>query len=231
MFGALASLIARTASRARPRLALKPDSDSVKVNIGAGLCAAPGWIHVEGSVHALLSGAPPFVLRALHRSSNRMRDGLPADSYVHTLRTHKYVFYDVNRGLPFADATADFVYSSHVLEHFYQSDAERLVSEMFRILKPGGTVRVCIPDLEYAMRLYQEGRKAESLHYFFTPRSGDTYARHYYMYDFEMLSALLQRIGFSEITRRQYREGVTPDLDVLDNRPEETLYVEARKPA
>ena len=41
---------------------------------------------------------------------------------------------------------------------------------------------------------------------------------------------LLEREGFTEVTRRSYREGALPDLGALDNRPEQTLYVEARKP-
>jgi hypothetical protein len=44
-----------------------------------------------------------------------------------------------------------------------------------------------------------------------------------------MLTAVLESVGFRDIVRRAYREGLTPDLEVLDNRPEETLFVEARK--
>jgi hypothetical protein len=35
--------------------------------------------------------------------------------------------------------------------------------------------------------------------------------------------------GFSKIVRCEYQLGKTPDLDTLDNRPEETLFVEAMK--
>jgi hypothetical protein len=49
------------------------------------------------------------------------------------------------------------------------------------------------------------------------------------MYDFDMLSKLLEKTGFTRIVRCSYKQGKTPDLDVLDNRPEETLYVEASK--
>jgi hypothetical protein len=50
------------------------------------------------------------------------------------------------------------------------------------------------------------------------------------MYDFELLAAELSAAGFGDVQRCAYRAGRTPDLDHLDNRPEETLYVEAAKP-
>jgi hypothetical protein len=40
---------------------------------------------------------------------------------------------------------------------------------------------------------------------------------------------LLREAGFSEVQRCRYREGRCPDLDRLDNRPEETLFMEAVK--
>jgi hypothetical protein len=50
------------------------------------------------------------------------------------------------------------------------------------------------------------------------------------MYDYEMLRELLQKVGFVSISRNNFREGHTPDIARLDNRPEETLFVEAMKP-
>jgi hypothetical protein len=49
------------------------------------------------------------------------------------------------------------------------------------------------------------------------------------MYDFELLSAVLQDAGYRDIRQCRYREGEVPDLHLLDNRPEETLFVEARR--
>ena len=49
------------------------------------------------------------------------------------------------------------------------------------------------------------------------------------MYDFEMLSAILKKIGYRSISKEKYREGEIPDLELLDNRPEDSLYIEATK--
>lgn len=62
--------------------------------------------------------------------------------------------HDLRRPLPFADASFDFVYSSHVLEHFSRADGESLVKESVRVLRPGGILRVVVPDMEHLARLY-----------------------------------------------------------------------------
>jgi len=44
----------------------------------------------------------------------------------------------------------DAVYGSHVLEHFSQDDVDTVLSEMRRILNPGGIVVMVVPDLTWA---------------------------------------------------------------------------------
>jgi predicted SAM-dependent methyltransferase len=58
------------------------------------------------------------------------------------------------QGFPFADRSFDVVYSSHVLEHFTPHQAQFLLEEAYRILKPQGIVRVVVPDLEDLCREY-----------------------------------------------------------------------------
>jgi len=62
--------------------------------------------------------------------------------------------YDLRKGLPFADASLDACYSSHVLEHLTSEAAEASLREQFRALKSGGVVRVVVPDLEGIVREY-----------------------------------------------------------------------------
>jgi SAM-dependent methyltransferase len=62
--------------------------------------------------------------------------------------------HDASRGLPFADATFDVVYHSHVLEHVRRPEALPFLRDCRRVLKPGGVLRVAVPDLEQICRLY-----------------------------------------------------------------------------
>jgi predicted SAM-dependent methyltransferase len=63
---------------------------------------------------------------------------------------------DLSRRLPFSDNDFDVVYHSNVLEHIRRNDAPTFIRECFRVLKPGGILRVAVPDLERICRLYLE---------------------------------------------------------------------------
>lgn len=55
----------------------------------------------------------------------------------------------------FADGTFLEVYASHVLEHFdYRDKLPAVLTEWRRVLQPGGTLYVSVPDLERLCHLY-----------------------------------------------------------------------------
>lgn len=64
------------------------------------------------------------------------------------------VVHDLRRGLPFPSNSFDAAYGSHVLEHLEPDAASRLLRECHRILRPGGILRIVVPDLETIARLY-----------------------------------------------------------------------------
>ncbi|PJZ86279.1 class I SAM-dependent methyltransferase [Leptospira harrisiae] len=63
---------------------------------------------------------------------------------------------DLRNGIPVADATVNVVYSSHVLEHFSRSKVTHFLKDIYRILEPGGILRIVVPDLEQIVRAYIE---------------------------------------------------------------------------
>jgi len=64
------------------------------------------------------------------------------------------IVHNLLNGIPYEDNTFDLAYSSHVLEHFTKDDGELFVAECFRVLKPGGVLRIVVPDLEAIVRNY-----------------------------------------------------------------------------
>lgn len=64
------------------------------------------------------------------------------------------IAHDLKRGLPFSEAKFDVVYHSHLLEHLPKNYAPIFLQECYRVLKPGGIIRVVVPDLEQIARLY-----------------------------------------------------------------------------
>ena len=61
---------------------------------------------------------------------------------------------DLQRGIPFPDQAFDAVYHSNVLEHIRRQHALSFMQECRRVLRPGGILRVAVPDLEQICRLY-----------------------------------------------------------------------------
>ena len=202
-------------------------SSSLKLNIGCGLAVCPKWINIDGSLNALIAGWP----RVIHRIAYRLTGAkhyYSQEEYCRLLGEHIFIHHDLSYGIPIQDKSAQFIYTSHFLEHLPRKQAEALLQDAYRVLKPGGMLRVCVPDLEYALSLYASGDKEKMLgKYFFIDDDDSHYARHKYMYDFTMLQDMLLQIGFSEITRCNFRVGKVPDIENLDNRPEDTLFIEA----
>lgn len=62
--------------------------------------------------------------------------------------------HDLSNPLPWPEDTFDAVYSSHILEHLTPEAGQNLIAEKYRVLKPGGTCRVVVPDLEGICRQY-----------------------------------------------------------------------------
>lgn len=200
----------------------------VMVNLGSGLTVAPGWIHVDGSLNALASRWPRALLNVLYQWSDN-RQWFSREQYVKILIQHRFVHHRLQYGVPFDDEIVEAIYSSHALEHIFLEEAQALLQDAYRALKQGGLIRLAVPDLEYAFRLYQSGAKEQALDYFFSRNSSGYLNHHHYMYDFELLKNLLEKAGFVEVQRWGFRQGNMRDAIILDNRSEETLFVEARK--
>jgi len=62
--------------------------------------------------------------------------------------------HNLLEGVPYADESFDVVYHSHVLEHFAREAAPAFLKECRRVLRPGGILRIAVPDLENIVRNY-----------------------------------------------------------------------------
>lgn len=59
-----------------------------------------------------------------------------------------------NEPLPYDDNTFDAIFSKSVLEHFYYP--EKLVMEIYRVVRPGGLVITMVPDWESVYKTFYE---------------------------------------------------------------------------
>jgi SAM-dependent methyltransferase len=132
------------------RFPAKAGAPLQRVHLGCGLKTPPDWVNIDSSLNARLSKYP-LLLRALKAVGIVPRTA--TEGWNPTVVGH-----DLRKPLPFQNDSASAVYTSHLLEHLYLSEAKRLLNECYRILAPGGVLRVVVPDLEAIVREYNGER-------------------------------------------------------------------------
>lgn len=143
---------------------------------------------------------------------------------------------NLNWGLPFEIGSVRVIYAAHVLEHlYYPEEALGFLRECRRVLRPGGRLRVVVPDIEQCLRAYcandreffEERRKVwkdwppgrTPLEDFLAyagagPRPGDFLESHKYGYDFLTLERALKQAGFLKVDRSSFMASPQQELRV-----------------
>ncbi len=112
------------------------------------------------------------------------------------------------RVLPHADGTIEMIYASHVLEHFGRHEYAAALREWYRVLRPGGVLRLAVPDFACCAALYVEGGLARGLSDIIGlmvggQRNGFDY--HRMVFDEPLLTTALQAAGFRTVRRWDWR--------------------------
>jgi SAM-dependent methyltransferase len=146
---------------------------------------------------------------------------------------------DIRNGLPLADDSFDYIVSIHVLPEIPYGDLDRTLTELKRVLKPGGVLRLALPNMDFAIQAYL----AKDVDYFLIPDevvrslSGKMivqllwYGRSRSMFTAEFATELLARNGYSSIQPCPFRQTASPFPGIveLDDRELESFFIEARK--
>jgi predicted SAM-dependent methyltransferase len=217
-----------------PRVA---ETKPLKLHLGCGLNVVEGWVNIDGSWNARLAKYPRL------RRALAVARVVPPESAKVEWRGDLRIL-DVRDPLPFSTSSCDAIYASHLLEHLFLDDALKLLRECFRLLRPGGTFRLVVPDLRAIVREYNGERVFHNSDEFAAMPAADRMNRrllfrspgaprgnvlmrvyaalkdfqtHKWMYDAESLVAHMRSVGFGDVAERGFRESRIDDIDRLEH--------------
>ena len=113
-------------------------------------CFGSDWLHIDGDQAALPQASGEYMQLVRDTRGARV-DGIHQSS-IHTLN------HDIQNGLPFPNSSIESVFSEHLVEHLNPNVLVDLLREVWRILLPGGILRISTPDLEKYLHGYVEER-------------------------------------------------------------------------
>jgi predicted SAM-dependent methyltransferase len=192
-------------------------------------------------VRALQIGTGPNPLKAWLNSDLYARD--------------EVIKLDATKPFPLPDQAFNFIYSEHMIEHVPWECGFGMLQECFRIMKPGGVIRIVTPDLNHLIKVTREDADAADQayvkwylghHFPDAALPGNTWLLnkfvrswgHQFIYDETTLAQTLERAGFQNPTRGVTGTSVNSMLQGLENESRmppgflnrESIVMEATKP-
>lgn len=116
------------------------------------------------------------------------------------------------RKLNLPDDHFDLVASSHALEHIPRWEQETVWREIFRICKPGGSLEIFVPNLEWAAWKIIEGEADEHAYNVLYgsqeawPGLERQYNTHFFGYTPAVIKALAEQAGFKDVTTESWKQ-------------------------
>lgn len=118
------------------------------------------------------------------------------------------------------DSALDLVYMSHVLEHVPRGKILQTLKEMGRVLKPGGTLRISVPDFDHIVRLYASSdRDVAAIAPALMGEQNHAFNFHYGVFNRNYLSGLLAKAGFRGVREWDPRRCEHHDFEDWASRP------------
>lgn len=147
---------------------------------------------------------------------------------------------DLRWGLPVRAVSVRFIYNEHLLEHLSFEAGFALLRDCRAALRPGGVLRIAMPDLEALARAYlgdwrdQAWLRDPAYEWIDSAAAMLNHAfrgwGHQYLYDREEVCQRLKQAGFADVSDCDWGESRYPELRGLETREESNLIVEAVAP-
>jgi predicted SAM-dependent methyltransferase len=118
-----------------------------------------------------------------------------------------------------ANDSVDLIYCCHAFEYFDRTQAAAVLSEWCRVLKPGGILRLAVPNFEALIKVFAERGELELIlgplfgRIVVQTSQGAATLYHRTVYDYKSLERLLLQSGLRSVRRYNWRETIHKDYD------------------
>ena len=206
--------VARMVRRSETPLRALRGKSELKLHLGCGSDVRPGWVNLD-----------------------------LAPAHLEPTPNALFIAYDLRLDLPLRDNCCRLVYSSHFLEHLDLHHGVQMLRECHRVLRPGGVLRLCLPNFGALLKAYAAGD--ESYHELIAIREAmpeiepqtETFVdhvnfaahqngEHKWIFDEEKIGLLLRHTGFSSVNSAAFDAAVDHPSPV---RRRYSFYIEAVK--
>ncbi len=206
----------------------KPNPHRNLLHLGCGPNATPtSWRDFDGSWNLRINKLPdplPTLVR-------KVASGINPKMYFWPAHVE---YMELTKPFTLATNSADAIYASHVWEHLYFEEAIFALGECHRVLKPGGVLRLAVPNLRFYCENYLKNEQAtaaadlnQHLLYRSKARPRSWVARFYqaltdfhshkFMYDPAFLASLLVERSFTNVTQRRCHESAIPEIAEVES--------------
>lgn len=119
--------------------------------------------------------------------------------------------YDIDK--LYKKDSVDEIYMCHILEHIKRYDVDKIISKLYSILRPGGILRISVPDFESCVEHYIKNKNIPSILGLICGGQKDNYDNHHVIFDFNYLKTKLDFIGFHDVRRYEPFQFLPDDFD------------------
>jgi hypothetical protein len=147
------------------------------------------------------------------------------------------LLWDLRDGIPFPENSAKAIFLEHVLEHFVLADVLEILTACHRVLEPGGTVRIGMPNFGKYLQSYATDRG-----FIESERPGRPtpllalaevalFHGHLSVWDGETSALVLKEAGFDDVRVCEHGDSAIRPVPDATHRRTESVYAEATKSA
>jgi predicted SAM-dependent methyltransferase len=116
----------------------------------------------------------------------------------------------------YADNSIETIYISHCLDHLsHNGEVDKALAEWYRVLKPGGILRVAVSDFDRVVKMYNEGIDLERLWGHIVGGQKTEYDKHGSSFNFVVLRRYLEKHGFVDVKRYRWQDFLPKGFDDL----------------